>query len=214
MILEIPAGKIDPGEGQNPEMTAARELEEETGYRAKSLSHLTSMYLSPGFANEVLHIYHAQGVEKVENPLAQDEDEVLELYHLTLEEAQQAMKDQLICDAKTIYAIQYWELLTKGKSRDRLMAKGPLITRSELRKRQQAQASESLKKQRKAETAYQQEEKKIASFYRKESKKNKPITKTRISEREKTTKWNSFLMKSLIIVILMLCVVFLAIAFI
>ncbi|HFL7113798.1 TPA: cell wall synthase accessory phosphoprotein MacP [Enterococcus faecium] len=93
------------------------------------------------------------------------------------------------------------------------MAKGPLITRSELRKRQQAQASESLKKQRKAETAYQQE-KKIASFYRKESKKNKPITKTRISEREKTTKWNSFLMKSLIIVILMLCVVFLAIAFI
>ncbi|OUK38169.1 ADP-ribose pyrophosphatase, partial [Enterococcus faecium] len=53
--------------------------------------------------------------EKVENPLAQDEDEVLELYHLTLEEAQQAMKDQLICDAKTIYAIQYWELLTKGK---------------------------------------------------------------------------------------------------
>ncbi len=92
------------------------------------------------------------------------------------------------------------------------MAKGPLITRSELRKRQQAQASESLKKQRKA--AYQQEEKKIASFYRKESKKNKPITKTRISEREKTTKWNSFLMKSLIIVILMLCVVFLAIAFI
>ena len=99
----------------HPEMTAARELEEETGYRAKSLSHLTSMYLSPGFANEVLHIYHAQGVEKVENPLAQDEDEVLELYHLTLEEAQQAMKDQLICDAKTIYAIQYWELLTKGK---------------------------------------------------------------------------------------------------
>ncbi len=115
MILEIPAGKIDPGEGKNPEMTAARELEEETGYRAKSLSHLISMYLSPGFANEVLHIYHAQGVEKVENPLAQDEDEVLELYHLTLEEAQQAMKDQLICDAKTIYAIQYWELLTKGK---------------------------------------------------------------------------------------------------
>ena len=42
-------------------MTAARELEEETGYRSKSLSHLTSMYLSPGFANEVLHIYHAQG---------------------------------------------------------------------------------------------------------------------------------------------------------
>ena len=115
VILEIPAGKIEQGEGHTPLQTGMRELEEETGYRSKSLSHLTSMYLSPGFANEVLHIYHAQGVEKVENPLAQDEDEVLELYHLTLEEAQQAMKDQLICDAKTIYAIQYWELLTKGK---------------------------------------------------------------------------------------------------
>ncbi|WP_165038108.1 cell wall synthase accessory phosphoprotein MacP [Enterococcus sp. ZJ1622] len=94
------------------------------------------------------------------------------------------------------------------------MAKGPLITRSELRKRQQAQANESLRKQRREESAYQQEEKKIANFYRKENKKNKPVTKTRTGEREKTTKWNSFLMKSLIIVILMLCVVFLAIAFI
>ena len=94
------------------------------------------------------------------------------------------------------------------------MAKGPLITRSELRKRQQAQAQESLKRQRKEEAAYQQEEKKIASFYRKEQKRNKPITKTRIGEREKTTKWNSFLMKSLIIVIVLLCVVFFAVAFI
>lgn len=51
------------------------------------------------------------------------------------------------------------------------MAKGPLITRSELRKRQQAQASDSLKKQRKAETAYQQEEKKIASFIVKKAKR-------------------------------------------
>ena len=51
------------------------------------------------------------------------------------------------------------------------MAKGPLITRSELRRRQQMQAQESLKRQRKEEAAYQQEEKKIASFYRKENKK-------------------------------------------
>lgn len=50
------------------------------------------------------------------------------------------------------------------------MAKGPLITRSELRKRQQAQASESLKKQRKAETAYQQEEKRLLAFIVKKAK--------------------------------------------
>ncbi|WP_165005521.1 NUDIX hydrolase [Enterococcus sp. ZJ1668] len=115
VILEIPAGKIDPGEGSMPELTAARELEEETGYRAETMTHLTSMYLSPGFANEVLHIYHAKGLTKAENPLAQDEDEVLELYRFTLEEAKQAMADQVICDAKTIFAIQYWELLIKGK---------------------------------------------------------------------------------------------------
>lgn len=51
------------------------------------------------------------------------------------------------------------------------MAKGPLITRSELRKRQQAQASESLKKQRKAETAYQQEEKRLLAFIVKKAKR-------------------------------------------
>lgn len=115
VILEIPAGKIDPGESQTPERTAARELEEETGYRAEKLQHLTSMYLSPGFANEIMHIYHATHLKQVADPLAQDEDEVLELYALTFEEAKQAIVDQLICDAKTIYAIQYWELLIKGK---------------------------------------------------------------------------------------------------
>lgn len=115
VILEIPAGKIDPEESQTPERTAARELEEETGYRAGKLKHVSSMYLSPGFANELMHIYHAIDLQKVENPLAQDEDEVLELYALTFAEAKQAIVDQLICDAKTMYAIQYWELLIKGK---------------------------------------------------------------------------------------------------
>lgn len=94
------------------------------------------------------------------------------------------------------------------------MVKGPLVTRSEIRKRQQEQAQESLKKQRKAEATYKQEEKKIASFYRKEQKKNKPITKTRAGEREKIRKWNAVLMKGLVIVILLLAIVFLAVAFI
>ena len=94
------------------------------------------------------------------------------------------------------------------------MAKGPLITRSELRKRQQAQASESLKKQRKAETAYQQERKKIASFYRKESKRINQSRKQGSANGKRRPNGTLFLMKSLIIVILMLCVVFLAIAFI
>ncbi|MFV0557326.1 MAG: NUDIX hydrolase [Enterococcus sp.] len=110
VILEIPAGKIDPGEGLHPEETGYRELEEETGFQASELVHLTSMYVSPGFLDELLHIYLAKDLKKVENPKAQDEDEVLELYALTLAEAKQALAEGLICDAKTIYAIQYWEL--------------------------------------------------------------------------------------------------------
>ena len=111
VILEIPAGKIDPGEGAQPELTGARELEEETGYRASTLEHVHSMYLSPGFANEVLHFVHAKQLQKVENPLPQDEDEVLEVYELTMKEAKAAIADGTICDAKTIFAIQFWELL-------------------------------------------------------------------------------------------------------
>ena len=95
------------------------------------------------------------------------------------------------------------------------MAKGPLITRSELRKRQEEQLREPVD-----ETNYQvnnQSEPKSANrsnFYRKESIKKQKVTKTRTSEREKTHKWNVFLMKALAIVILLLCVVILAIIFI
>lgn len=109
VILEIPAGKIDPGETV-PIETARRELEEETGYSAQVLEPVTEMYVSPGFANEILHIFYAEGLTKVENPLPQDEDEVLELYELTLEEAKQEIRNGLICDAKTLFAVQYWEL--------------------------------------------------------------------------------------------------------
>lgn len=116
VILEIPAGKIDPGEGTHPEITGARELEEETGYRPQKMTKLASMYLSPGFANEMLHLYLAEGLEKVENPRAMDEDEVIEVYELTLDEALERLQTGEICDAKTIYALQYWQLaIAKGR---------------------------------------------------------------------------------------------------
>lgn len=111
VLLEIPAGKIDPGEGDHPEVTGARELEEETHYRATKMKHVASMYLSPGFANEMLHIYHALKIQQVADPLPQDDDEVLELYELTFSEAQAAVAAGTICDAKSLYALQYWELL-------------------------------------------------------------------------------------------------------
>ncbi|MGF7087927.1 ADP-ribose pyrophosphatase [Kroppenstedtia sanguinis] len=100
-ILELPAGKLEPGE--EPADCARRELEEETGYRATELTHLVSFYTSPGFADELLHLYEAQGVS--EGTFQPDEDEFVERVELTLEEAFERVKSGEICDAKTVTAL-------------------------------------------------------------------------------------------------------------
>ncbi|MBD1378717.1 NUDIX hydrolase [Metabacillus arenae] len=107
-IVEIPAGKLEKGE--DPEYTAKRELEEETGYTTSSLQHLISFYTSPGFADELVHLYLAEKIEKLEVKAELDEDEFVELLEVSLDEAQQLLKDQRIFDAKTAYALQYLEL--------------------------------------------------------------------------------------------------------
>ncbi|HLS08566.1 NUDIX hydrolase [Lentibacillus sp.] len=110
-LVEIPAGKLEDGE--EPEMTVLRELEEETGYAASSPTFVTSFYTSPGFADEIMYLYMAEDVEPIENPAAGDDDEFIELLELTLEEAKQCMKEQRIHDAKTNYAIMYLESLER-----------------------------------------------------------------------------------------------------
>jgi ADP-ribose pyrophosphatase len=107
-IIEIPAGKLEAGE--KPEICAARELEEETGYECASMEWLISFYTSPGFADEIIHVYKAFGLAKKENPATTDEDEFVNLMEVTLEEAVQLVKEQKIYDAKTAYAIQYLQL--------------------------------------------------------------------------------------------------------
>lgn len=107
-LVEIPAGKLEPGE--EPAITAVRELEEETGYECEKLEHLISFYTSPGFADELVHLYLAKGLKKKENPKGADEDEFVELIEATLEEATQLVIEQKIYDAKTAYAIQYLQL--------------------------------------------------------------------------------------------------------
>lgn len=107
-IVEIPAGKLEKGE--EPAVCARRELEEETGYECDSLKLLTSFYTSPGFADEIVHVYLATGLAKKENAAALDEDEFVNLEELTLEEAINYVKEQKIYDAKTIYAVQYLQL--------------------------------------------------------------------------------------------------------
>ncbi|WP_223702417.1 NUDIX hydrolase [Sutcliffiella deserti] len=108
VLVEIPAGKLDKGE--EPMSTAKRELEEETGYTCESLTPLISFYTSPGFADELVHLFVANGLRKdtIEHQL--DEDEFVDLLEVTLDEAQQMIDNQEIYDAKTAYAIQYLQL--------------------------------------------------------------------------------------------------------
>jgi len=93
------------------------------------------------------------------------------------------------------------------------MGQSPLVTRSELRKRKEAQERLADEHRQAAERAYEKREKEISSVYRKELKKNKPVTKSRSSERAKQKERGSFLNKAIIIVLLLLVVVMLAVFF-
>ncbi len=101
-IYEIPAGKLDPGE--DPKACAARELEEETGYRASSIQPLLSMLTTPGFTDEVIHLFLATGL--VPGVQRLECDEVLHLVELPLERTMDLIGDGTIRDAKTIVGLQ------------------------------------------------------------------------------------------------------------
>ena len=114
-IYEIPAGKIDDTD-TDPVETGVRELKEETGYSAHEFEFVKTFYTTPGFTDEVIHLYRASSLEEQEEE-ALDEDEFLELIELSFEEAWQAYEDSKIIDAKTIMALLYWkiELLQTNK---------------------------------------------------------------------------------------------------
>jgi ADP-ribose pyrophosphatase len=97
-LLELPAGLIDPGEA--PIETARRELSEETGYRAGRLEPLTRFYTSPGFTDELIHVFLATELERT--TAAPDEEEAIELVELPLEAAIELVLDGELSDAKTV----------------------------------------------------------------------------------------------------------------
>lgn len=107
-IIEIPAGKLEKGE--EPRESAIRELEEETGYECNSLEWLISFYTSPGFADEIIHVYIAKGLTKKEHAASLDEDEFVNLHEVSLDEALTLIQEQKIYDAKTAYAVTYLQL--------------------------------------------------------------------------------------------------------
>lgn len=101
MMLEIPAGKLEKGE--DPLECGKRELTEETGYRAEKYEFLGDYYATPGYCEEVLHLYLATGLEFVGQHL--DPDEFLNVRTYALDELYGMVMDNKIYDAKTAIAI-------------------------------------------------------------------------------------------------------------
>ncbi|WP_088035686.1 NUDIX hydrolase [Evansella clarkii] len=108
-IAEIPAGKLEKNE--DPLVCAKRELEEETGVKAESWKALGSFYTSPGFADEKIYLYLAENLK--EGTKNTDEDEFVEMFEVTLREAEELIKKEIIHDAKTVFAVQYLKLRDK-----------------------------------------------------------------------------------------------------
>lgn len=100
-MLEVPAGKLDKGEAL--EDCARRELEEETGYVAHKLRLLGSMYTTPGFTDEMIHLYVAD--ELILAKQCPDEDEFLDVEVYTKEEVKKMINDGTINDGKSMLAL-------------------------------------------------------------------------------------------------------------
>lgn len=100
-LLELPAGKLDPDE--NPDACVARELEEETGYRAGKIEKLCACYTSPGFCDELLHVYLATELTKTKQRPEDEEKISIETY--TLDQALAMIERGELIDAKSIVGV-------------------------------------------------------------------------------------------------------------
>lgn len=104
-LWEIPAGKLDVGEQAHPERCAHRELKEETGYTAKSMMRLLSIVTTPGFSDEVIHLYMATGLTKGLH--AREADEFMELHEMPLSKVRKMIRDNEITDSKSLVALLF-----------------------------------------------------------------------------------------------------------
>ena len=107
VTLEIPAGKLEPGE-DNKKLSAIRELKEETGYEVTEdqLTKLFDVHVALGYSSEVITIFYVDGLEYAgeQNP---DEDEFINLKKYKVEDALKLLDDNTITDSKTMLALMY-----------------------------------------------------------------------------------------------------------
>ncbi len=109
--LEIPAGKLDFEE--DPRICAERELKEETGLEARKVTHLVSIHSTPGFSNEVLHLYAATGLHEGES--CSDEDEFISTEKYPVSQLLEMILNGEITDAKSIIGIMMADRILNGK---------------------------------------------------------------------------------------------------
>ena len=102
-LYEVPAGRLDPGE--DPADCARRELLEETGCSAESVEKLTTIYTTPGFTDERIHLFMATGLTHGEHQ--REKDEFMEVETMPLSRALGMVEQGEISDSKTIVALLY-----------------------------------------------------------------------------------------------------------
>ncbi|BBE30361.1 ADP-ribose pyrophosphatase [Tepiditoga spiralis] len=100
-LIEIPAGKFDTP-NEDPLECGKRELEEEIGKKADEWIYLGYIYTTPGFSNEIIHLYMAKNLK--DGTMNTDDDEFINVKKLKINEFEEQIKDGTITDAKTITA--------------------------------------------------------------------------------------------------------------
>ena len=110
-VWEVPAGRRDPGE--TPEACAARELREETGFAAQRLIPLTSIYPTPGFTDERIHLFLAMGLTP--GRPAREADEFMEIHELRWSAVGRMIRRGEIQDGKTLCTLMFVQSFGRGK---------------------------------------------------------------------------------------------------